>query len=190
MKKALILTVSVLCMVLMASCGGGRKIDVNAEKAQEAIEKMKGAADEAGVEFDKEKLYVPEILIKNNENFDIDVYRNNGVLANISISFRQPDGNYIHINNYKVDELNVTIYDEKPTLPEYITKLKRKKGSNEFYIYESGSQIMMFYYINKYTLFYLSASIEETEMTQKLAEQIYDDFQVISLAELEKISKK
>lgn len=207
MKRFLCAIVALFLLTLMlASCSSGNKIRITKQETAKIAEDMERIVSESNLEFSRDKILLPRILLVNKqiqkEDYKLLASRSGEQGEHVTYTFKPDQETYFSIKKYRVQYINV--YDseaagENIEVPAVYKKYTAKDGK-EFFVAtekEFGGNpndgwfdVTLGYYYNDHTSVWASLRILGADkMTEKLARQIYNDFQIITLDELEKISK-
>jgi len=197
-KILIVLVVGLLFLTSCNSNGSTNKniIDITSSQAQIIVDDVKNIITENGVELDEQEIYVPIILAEAQKLDSIKI--NEAEDGSICIEY---------LSDYNCDTpYNVKNYEVVSITTEYITMEERNEldstsselytkynnGGNEYYIaseyipVESCLLINMYYFIDETTYCFVIAKVNGvSDLSEETAESIYNDFQCISLNELE-----
>lgn len=178
--------------------------------AQEICSQIEHAQSEAGISLPKEIAYVPVIASEITDKPVYEVGTMDGTNAyGTYIEYCSFDRNkgYTDTDKYSISMMEIINTPggymlENMTTSDWMTcddPNVYTDGEQKYYIYpmfnsEEGSKSFYIrYFIADNVVFYVTGSFknfEGDEFTDEAAKEMYDDFQVVSLAEFEKLAQK
>lgn len=216
MKKIISALALLTFILLLVSCSFPvSDIVISSARAKEIVEDIQKNVEENEENFDKERIYIPKVLLENDFDFKqlvpkVEVREHGYYYSRFPQDYSVGD---YSVGDYNVVSFGVHIFGEEmhekfwegDYLDEYTNK--HKKGGKEFYIGDGveSPNITFSYFININTFVEVSlkrgskvfeglelgdCSVKEKPIPQEVANKIYDDFQMISLAELERMGRK
>ena len=161
------------------------------EEAKDIIDRIHASAESAGITIEESDVFVPVIFLQDNIDVDISISEDDdGVQVIYALD---PENNII--NEYELELANIVKFDtaEKEEIENDFPDHWIRYNENGIDLYyaggysetESGLAFVIVYFIDDKTVFLVGGYMpDQTELSDPLIEDIYEDFQCMTVEEL------